>query len=196
MDLKTLKNAMGAGLLSAAAIASMPAHAATGQVDVDISLPTVLLMYYYSDIELNLDADALGNYMVGTSGSLCGAPGSDFCGSNTAGIVNVSGIGANTNVNGPGLNTPDFQNSTINFTLVNSVGVRAIGCTNTYTADFDVTGDPGITPESDVAITAIDGVACTPNLTLGDLDFELDLGAITAGTTLVNATLDVTITGI
>ena len=197
MDLKTLKKAMGVGLLTAAAITTAPAHAADGQVDVDINLPTVLLMYYYSDIVLDIDADTLGNYMVGTNGSPCAT--SDYCGSNSAGTVTVSGtMTASTDVVGPGLGGPDFQNSTATFNLVDSVGVRAIGCTTPYAADYDVTDNGGagaITAAADVAITGIDGVACTPALLTGDLSFEVDFGLVPAGDTLVEATLDVTITG-
>ncbi len=192
MDLKHLKKVLGIGLLSAGAIANTSATAATGNVAVNVDLPTVLIMYYYSDITLDLDQTALGGYMVGASGVACGT---DWCNDNgSAGSVTVSNISANTTVPVTGLASPDFENTAMNIELQNIVGVRAIGCPNgTYDATYDVTGDAGITPETGTGVTNINTASCSAALTTGNLDFDLDLATITPGAMNVNATLAVTI---
>ncbi|MEM8765992.1 MAG: hypothetical protein AAGE43_01005 [Pseudomonadota bacterium] len=195
MDLNNLKKVLGIGLLSAAAIANTPATAATGNVTVDVDLPTVLIMYYYSDIELDLDQASLGSWMVGATGVACGT---DFCAdSGDAGAYTVSGIGATNAVAVTGLATPDFEQTAMNIELQNIVGVRAIGCpTGVYDADYDVSGDAGIGAETDVPVTNIDGEDCSAAITTGNLDFDLNLANITPGATNVAATLAVTIVGI
>ena len=76
MDLKNWKKALGAGLVSAAAIASPSAYAAQANVTIDVNVPGILVMYHYNTITLDLDQTALGTYLVGGTAVLCGT---DFC---------------------------------------------------------------------------------------------------------------------
>ncbi|MGD8417018.1 MAG: hypothetical protein PVH91_08170 [Pseudomonadales bacterium] len=189
MDLNHLRRACGVGLLTAVAFTNPTAHAANANVTVDISLPTVLVMYYYSTINLTLDETELATYLALTS---CG--GADYCAdlgttSPTPGaiVAGASTVPVNLSAAAPG-------STTINFTLTDAVGVRALGCA-TYTANYADSGTSGagVTIPSQ-AIAGIDGQACSFTMATGDLDFDLDLGAVDDNTS-VQAVFDVTITG-
>ena len=195
MDVTTLKKACGVGLLAAAAFNNPAAYAAQGNIVVDVNLPTVLVMYYWSNIDLNLDQAALGGYLVGGTASACGT---DFCDEQTtAQTVSVTTIGANTPVTVSALNDPGLAASTVTFDLQDVVGVRALGCpTGNYQATYDVSGDPGIVAATGQAVTNIDGAACSLAMTTGNVAFDVDFTALTAGATTATATLDVTIVGI
>lgn len=194
MDLKTLKKVLGVGLLGAAAITTTTAHAAEATVTVDIDLPTVLVMYHYDTITLDLDQTALGNYLVGGTASAC-LSGGDLCDDQgNPGVINVTTVGATTTVNqavvDPGVGATDTD-----ITLVDVVGVRALGCA-TYTAAYDDGGsDNGVDITDGTALAGIDGTACSFGMTTGDLSFNLDFDAIDGGATQVSAVFDVTITG-
>lgn len=194
MDLKPLKKVLGVGLLGAAAISSSSAYAAQAQVTVDVDLPTVLVMYHYDTINLVLDQGALGSYLVGGTASAC-LSGGDLCddqGNPTT--INVATIGATTTINqavaDPGLGATDTT-----VTLVDVVGVRALGCAS-YTASYDDGGSGnGVTITNGTAVAGIDSNACSFTMTTGDLAFNLDFEDLDAGATQVAAVFDVTITG-
>ena len=195
MDLKTLKKVLGVGLLGAAAITNSTAQAAEATVQVDVNLPTVLVMYHYNTITLDLDQTALGGYLVGGTAGAC-LTGGDFCddqGSPAA--INVTTIGGTTTVNqavtDPGLGATDTD-----VTLVDVVGVRALGCA-TYSASYDNgASSNGVTITDGTAVAGIDGQACSFGMTTGDLTFNLDFNAVDAGATQVSAIFDVTVTGV
>lgn len=193
MDLKTLKKMLGAGLLGAAAITGTTAQAADASVTVDVDLPTVLVMYHYNTITLDLDQAALGGYLVGGTAAACAT--SDLCDDQgNPATINVSTIGATTTVNqavvDPGLGSTDTD-----ITLVDVVGVRALGCA-TYTAAYNDGGsDNGVTITNGTALAGINGTACSFGMTTGDLTFNLDFNAVDDGVNQVSAIFDVTITG-
>jgi len=194
MDVRTLKRACGVGLLVATALTNPAANAANGSVDVNVNLPTVLIMYYYSTIDLNLDAAALAGYLT-LGGAPC-ALGGDYCDDQgNPGAQSVTTIGPVTTVTLAAPTDPYGGSAPITFVLENAVAVRALGCA-TYDAGFDVTGDNGIVAAIDSPVTNIDTVGCSMTLTPGDLDFDLDFDLVDAAATTVSATLDVTITGI
>lgn len=193
MDMKTLKRACAVGLLSASTLVNPAAHAAQGSVNVDVLLPTVLVMYYYSDIDLDLDATALADYLT-TGGSACA--GGDFCDDQgAAGVQSVTTIGPTTTVTLAAPTDPYSGAPVVTFELENAVAVRALGCA-TYAADFDVSGtDDAVVAALDQPVANIDGSACSMGLTTGNLAFDLDFDLVDPGADTVSATLDVTITG-
>lgn len=195
MDLKPLKKVLGVGLLGAAALTNSTAYAAEASVQVDVSLPTVLVMYHYNTITLTLDQTALGGYLVGGTAGAC-LTGGDFCDDQgNPAAINVTTIGGTTTVNqavvDPGLGATDTD-----ITLVDVVGVRALGC-GVYDATYDNgASSNGVTIADGTAVAGIDGQACSFGMTTGDLTFNLDFSAIDAGASSVSAIFDVTVTGV
>ena len=191
MNLKNWKQVLGAGLVSAAAIVSPSSYAAQTNVTVDINLPTILVMYHYNTITLNLDQAALGNYLVGGTALACGT---DFCddqGNSAAIAVNV--IAATNNIT-QAVVDPGLANTSATFTLVDSVGVRALGC-STYTATVvDASVDAGVVVDTATSLSAIDGSGCSALMTTGDLTFTVAFDQVNANP--VSAVFDVTITGV
>lgn len=195
MDVTTLKRACGVGLLAATALTNPVAHAANGSVNVDVNLPTVLVMYYFSNVTLNVDEAGLATYL-GAGGIACAG---DYCDAQPdPGAIDVLSVTATTNVPMPALNDPYGAGpGAVTFVLQDVVGVRALGCTAPYSATYDVGGgDPAVTQVAGLTVANINGVACSMNLLTGDLAFDLDFDAVPAGATSVNAVLDVTITGV
>ena len=193
MDKKTLKRACAVGLLSASTLVNPAAHAAQGSVNVDVLLPTVLVMYYYSDIDLDLDAGALAGYLS-VDDSPCAA--GDYCDDQLeAGVQSVTTIGPTTTVTLTAPTDPYGGAPVVTFELENAVAVRALGCAS-YAADFDVSSaSDAITDQADQPVANIDGQPCSMGLTTGDLAFDLDFDLLDPGAETVSATLDVTITG-
>ena len=76
MDFSNWKRAVVASLVSAATFCGSSAYAAQANVTIDIDFPTILVMYHYNTITLDLDQTALGTYLVGGTAAACGA---DFC---------------------------------------------------------------------------------------------------------------------
>jgi len=195
MDLKSLKKVLGVGLLGAAAFTNSTAYAAEATVQVDVNLPTVLVMYHYDTITLDLDQTALGGYLVGGTAAAC-ATGGDFCddqGSPAA--INVTTIGATTSVTQAVTDSPVAATDT-DITLVDVVGVRALGCTS-YLASYDDGGSGnGVGITNGTSLSGIDSAGCSFLMTTGDLTFNLDFDALDAGATSVSAVFDVTVTGV
>jgi hypothetical protein len=194
MDLKSnFKKVLGVGLLGAAAVTNSTAYAADASVQVDIALPTVLVMYHYDTINLNVLETGLADFLVGGSATACS--GSDYCEAlpNPA-TVDVSVLNPTTNVNSIGVTDPGGGVLDTDIVLEDVVGVRALGC-STYNASYtDGGSEDGITITTG-AITDIDSQSCTFGMTTGDLQFNLDFNEVTAGATSVQAVFDVTITG-
>ena len=199
MDLKSnFKKVLGVGLLGAAAMTNSTAYAAEANVQVDINLPTVLVMYHYDTITLNFDESALGGYLVGGTAVDCTpAVAGEFCddqGNPTA--IDVATIGPTTTVN-QAVVDPGLGATTTDVTLVGVVGVRALGCTS-YSAQYsDVgTSSNGVTIGAATPLNGIDGEDCSFTMTTGDLTFNLDFATIDDGASSVSAIFDVTVTGV
>ena len=195
MDLKSLKKVLGVGLLGAAAFTNSTAYAAEATVQVDVNLPTVLVMYHYNTITLNLDQTALGGYLVGGTAAAC-LTGGDFCNDQlNPAAINVTTIGATTTVNQAVVDNPVAATDT-DITLVDVVGVRALGC-STYSASYDDgVSSNGVTITNGTAVAGIDGQACSFGMTMGDLTFNLDFNSVDGGASSVSAVFDVTVTGV
>ena len=195
MDLKSLKKVLGVGLLGAAAFTNSTAYAAEATVQVDVNLPTVLVMYHYNTITLDLDQTALGGYLVGGTAAAC-LTGGDFCNVQLIpAAINVTTIGATTTVNQAVVDNPVAATDT-DITLVDVVGVRALGC-STYSASYDDgVSSNGVTITNGTAVAGIDGQACSFGMTMGDLTFNLDFNSVDGGASSVSAVFDVTVTGV
>ena len=191
MDLKNWKKALGIGLVSAAAISSPAANAAQVTVTIDVDLPTILVMYHYNTITLALDQTALGTYLTTGTALACGT---DFCDDQgNPATINVATITANESVT-QAVVDPGLANNSTEFTVVDAVGVRALGCLTYDVTVADLSTDLGVTVDTVNSLTAIDGTPCSFALTTGDLVFDVAYDQIAADP--VSAVFDVTITGI
>jgi hypothetical protein len=55
--------------LVALSLNSAPVAAqATGQTDVDITLPDIVILHYFSNVDLSITSNAMGNFLVGSGG--------------------------------------------------------------------------------------------------------------------------------
>lgn len=190
MDFGNWKRVVIASLVSAATFSGSSAYAAQANVTIDIDFPTILVMYHYNTITLDLDQTALGTYLVGGTAVACGA---DFCDDQGNATIAVPAIAATTSVTAAVVD-PGLANTTTEFTIVDPVGVRALGCSTYSVTVVDASADAGITVDTANSLSAIDGTGCTFALTTGDLIFDVDFGLVAADP--ASAVFDVTITGI
>ena len=192
MDVKILKKVLGVGLLATAAITNSTAHAANASVTVDVNIPTVLVMYHYSSMTLDIDQAALAGYLVGGTATPCAG---DFCDDQLdAGTIPVAPTGATTIVPVVVADNPTAATTTA-FTLQDVVGVRAFGCATYDTTVADLSTDAGVTVTS-TTVAGIQGSACSFTMTRGDLSFSLDFDLLDATSPTATAIFDVTITGV
>ena len=191
MDFGNWKRVVIASLMSAATFSGFSVYAAQANVTIDIDFPTILVMYHYNTITLDLDQTALGTYLVGLTAVACGA---DFCDDQGNPLtIPVPAIAATTSVTSAVVD-PGLANTTTEFTIVDPVGVRALGCTAYAVTVVDASSNAGITVDTANSLSAIDGTGCTFALTTGDLIFDVDFGLVDADP--ASAVFDVTITGI
>ncbi len=190
MNIFSWRKVLGVSVVAAAAISNSSAYAAQATVTVDIDLPTILVMYHYNTITLTLDPAAMSTYLVGGTALACGG---DYCDDQGNVTVAVTGFGA-ANSATQAVIDPGLAATTASFTLVNSVGVRAIGC-STYlvTVLQDPLTDTGVSVNTG-SLSTIDGSACAFAMTTGDLSFDVDFDLVTADP--ISAVFDVTIAGI
>lgn len=193
MDLKLLKKMLGVGLLGAAAMTSTNAMAAQANVQIDVNLPTVLVMYHYDTITLDVSQAALADYLVGGTATVCGT---GFCDGQTGPTVAISTIGASNTIVQP-VGDPGPLATTVDFVMQDVVGVRAIGCTAPYTATFvDGGSTTGVSLDASGSVGGIDGQPCSFSMQTGDLAFGIDFDALPAATSVASAVFDVTIVGV
>lgn len=198
MDLGNLKKMFGVGLLTVAALTNSPAQAATGNVVVDVSFPTVLVMYYYSTIGIDIDQEALGQVITGVASNCAG----DWCvdeGDAGAFTINTGNlVGATATVTPTAVGAGGLANTVLNIVLEDVVGARAIGCgpSGVYDANYTVAGTPGVvavaTPQ---AVGTLDGASCSLTLETGSVNFDVDFDQLADNDT-AQATLAVTVNGI
>ena len=190
MDLKNWKKALVIGLVSAATCTSPSAFAAQANVTIDINFPTILVMYHFNTITLDLDQTSLGTYLVGGTAVPCGP---DFCDDQANSTIAVPIITANTSVTSI-VSDPGLANTTTEFTIVGAVGVRALGCSTYDTTVVDAGSDAGVTVDAIASLSAIEGASCSFTMLTGDLVFDVDFNLIDADP--ASAIFDVTIAGI
>lgn len=170
------RTALTVGLLSAFMLAPA-ANSASLDVDVDISLPNVVILYGYTDIDLTMTADQFGPLLD----SNCTA---DDC--SVADTNPKSGVLDGGTVDLAFTNNAAGTNPTI--TLDNSWGVRSFG----YTALTPTITDNG--SDAPVGNLAIEQIT-TPSASLqtGSVSFDLDLSQI--NTNNVRASYTITVVG-
>lgn len=169
------RTALTFGLLPAF-MAAPVTNAASLNVDVDIDLPNVVILYGYTDIDLTMTADQFGPLLD----SNCTT---DDC--SVADTAPKSGVLNNGLVDLAFTNNAAGTNPTI--TLDNSWGVRSFG----YTSLAPTITDNG----SDAAVgnLAIEQITPSASLETGSVSFDLDLSQIT--TDSVRASYTITVTG-
>ena len=184
---------VGAAML--AALAHVPAsHAATGTTAVDITFPPLVILYYFNNIDVTMDAADLETLVLnGNATELAGCASSTGVGANlecasTTDPKAISGAGTITGTSisysaaveadAPAVN--DLGSTAITVTLENAWAVRALATSLTASIAVSGTGDfttPLIAPTNPTpALTLTDGA------NIGDVTFDVDLSAITGFT--------------
>ena len=175
---KTIRKAAKAGLmagsLSGLALVSQGAQAATGQVQVDVSFPPLIILYYYDQISVDVSAAQIAT-AAGLSGSDSGVEmeaGCDIV--TTIGTVGAGSIEASASA------TTDASGVTnlISFDIDNVWAVRSIA-TNNLTATL--TGTSG---EFTNVSSSLAGANVVPGWSFGagntgDITFDIDLTTVT-----------------
>lgn len=183
--MKILKKAL-LGSAVAAVISTTPVtQAASLDVDVDITLPNIIILYAYTDIDLTIAADQLGPLLD----TACSADDCTVDQGATTGVLTALGTTldlAIASAASPGTN-PTVR-------LDNSWGVRGVGFT---TYDESVTALGG----NEVLNLAIEDLGA-PSLALqtGYVEFDLNVAAVAGpdadGDGFIEANYTITVTGI
>jgi hypothetical protein len=198
--------ALFASATMAGALMSPNANAASGDVDIDITFPPLIILYYFTDITVNVDAADLQTVLANTTaftGCTAAVPGDDAdaaeleCGSandpnlTTADSATGTTLSWDVDITGDALVAADPVSVPVTMTLENSWAVRAL-TPNTLTATSSVTGTEltnlSVTPVNPDASLTLGGA----NDNIGDISFQVDLGS--ADLNDLNATGTVTIT--
>ncbi len=185
--MKRLRKLITIALFSGCLAGGQSAYAANATVTVDFDLPTILVMYHYSTVDVTVSQAVLGGFLSG--GILCGVDRcEDLLTSATLTLPALSG-----SVDAGIDDTLLLAATTATVTVQNAVGVRALGCT-TYTGSYiGGLSDPGVTITAG-PLVGIDTLPCSMTMTMGDLAFDVDFTAVT--TDPVSAVFDVTIAGV
>lgn len=161
--MNTFKKALAGATIAAVLGAAPTAQAASVAVDVDISLPNMLILYAYNDIDLSITAGELAGLYT-TCSSVDPAVGCAVEETTTTGAI-VSGavdldIGS----------VVAATNTTATVRLNRSWGVRGMGFTS-YDESIVLDSGDGVTA------VAIEDIVTAPSMTLttGYVDLTLDL---------------------
>ncbi len=154
-------------------------------VDVDITLGSITILYSFTDIQVNIDSTTLGTLFT-PAGCTPGALGSQECDLGAANVtpaVSAGALNADANINPAAL----ANVSAVPLTLNNVWAVRAIGGTTanttvgiTGTGDTTLDGPSGsIITVSNIAVTG--GTFADPglgNLARGGVSMDLDFSQV------------------
>ena len=174
----------------ALALFASPARAATvtGDVSIEFDFPPLLILYYYSSMDVTIDADDLV--------TLLGA------GPGDQGSKSGSTVGATVDM---GLSDPgDVASTNVTLDLQNTWAIRSVGGTTTVSASL-LGGTPTVLSGPAGASIDIDTVAPSPTsvpatgflgFALGDLSMDLDLASATSQGTYTAAGNEFRITAI
>ena len=187
------------GILTAGLLTSPGAFAASGTTQVDITFPPLVILYYYDNIDIAVDADDLSAMIANgvttcTAGSAGGVAELD-CSASTdplsLGTATVSGTQASYSaaIEGDANVNPAPANTDLTFVIENSWAVRALGGTLAATiaaggSDFS---SPTITPTNPTS-----SLTLTDGNNVGDVQFDVDLTSITG--LVASDTLTITVT--
>ncbi|MBT4521468.1 MAG: hypothetical protein HOC23_15825 [Halieaceae bacterium] len=157
------------------------AYAASGETDVSISFPDLIILYYYSAIDINLSAANMGELIDNVTTECTGVNSTDKACASTldplsAGTVSGTKATYDADITGAALTSTDFT-----FDIQGAWAVRALtGGTLTATAS----GGTG-----DFTAVATDTTAPTASLTLGggnigNVKFNVDMTTVQSGGTM------------
>lgn len=195
---KSIRNMAKAGVLAGSllglSMAGQSASAAQGQTKIDVSFPPLVILYYYDEIDLNLDADDLTTATGLGASCAASAPGvscelntgSPITPTLTAGSGTIGAEGAiETSV--PAISTID---TTIDFTIDNAWAVRSLG-TGSLNAAVTDAASGGDFSSIGTSQTSVSRKLVLDDTNRGDIQFSVDLTALSDPTA---ATDDVLIT--
>jgi hypothetical protein len=174
--------------------------AASGSTQVDITFPPLVILYYYDNIDITVDADdlsaMLANGVASCSAGSAGGVAELDCAAATdpraLGTAAISGTEASYDASIEGDANVNLlsANTDLTFVIENSWAVRALGGTLAATIGVTGTGDftsPLITPAVPTSsLTLTDGD------NIGDVQFDVDITGITG--LLASDTLTITVT--
>jgi hypothetical protein len=171
------------------ALSATPARAqASGDTDIDITIPDIVILHYFGNVDITITNAALGTFLTGTAGD---SSVDDGIAASTGGFVHDLGIGPNPLTGGdPAAAVLILQNAwavrsislagAVNTQLDIAVGDAVLDHTTTA-ATITITGaevDDGTTLGDPITFAAPGLV----NPVIGDVQLELDLtAAINAG---------------
>jgi hypothetical protein len=189
--------ALLAGAALAASLNSQVANAASGTISVDIDFPPLVILYYFDDLDITVDADDLEDVILDELTACAGGSGTASeveCAADespkalTTGTVSGSTITYDADIGSDTLVSADLTNTTVSFTVENAWAVRALasGLTASATLGAGDFSNVSVTPTSPTpSLTLTDGA------NIGDISFDVDLSAI-AGLT-ASDTITVTV---
>jgi hypothetical protein len=149
---------LGAAATALVGLASAPIHAqASGTTDVDIDFPPILILYYYSDVEVNLPTTVLDDFLGASPTAGTAANGVDHYqqAELPSGAITATAGGANeivATLSALGTLPGSVDLTAMELTLVNAWAVRALASsTETDYTIFVERGDgTGSPPDIDL----------------------------------------------
>ena len=191
------------GLLAGSLIAifmSPSTFAASGTTQVDISFPPLVILYYYNDIDITVDADDLSAMLASgvgscTAGSAGGVAELD-CAAATDPLVLSTAATSGTEASYDAAIEGDANVSTLSantdltFVIENSWAVRALG--GTLAATIGVSGSGDFTSPLIAPTVPTSSLTLTDGDNIGDVQFDVDITGITG--LIASDTLTITVT--
>ena len=199
---KTITAAAGAA--AATAMLSAPAtHAATGTTAIDITFPPLIILYYFDDIDITVEADDLEDLIINGNAALAGctqgASGTDAelqcAAAETPKALGASGTVSTTTVTYDADITADANVSPavttdVTFVLENAWAVRALASSN-LNASVALSGSGDFTNESITPTNPTASLTLTDGDTVGDVQFDVDIDSLTGLTASDTVTITV-----
>ena len=193
MQLRNLKRALYAAMVAAplAMLQATPGQAATANTTISIDFPSILILYTYDNIELEVSEAGLGGALEGSGTVSC--TGSDCRSAQgdrdlTGSLLSLDGADVvDATIGTPVGSLP----SGIGVTIENAYGARCLGCSaGTYAVTLTDGGNSAAIGTFTTTAPAVNGLT----LATGDLSFEVDLGSLTAAGA-VSETVTITVVG-
>ena len=150
-------------------------QAADVSTTIDINFPSVMVLYYYNQIDLDVDADTLVNQLGGSSGECDSAGTGENC-------VQAADQTYSLDLDSPTV-TADIQtdggalsSAPVDVTIENAYGMRCLGCTTYSVAVSDGANSTAVV--TDPVNTKVTANGLT--MVVQDLGFSLDLDQLTS----------------
>jgi hypothetical protein len=178
LQMKRLKKGLLAATLTSAMMtgAVAPAtQAADVSTTIDINFPTVMVLYYYNQLDLDVDAASLVDQLGGSSAACNSAGTGENCLAATDQTYSLdlgsATVTADIETDGGAVTT-----TPVDVTITDAYGMRCIGCTN-----YDVAVSDGANSTA-VAISPVSTTVTANGLQMvtQDLGFSLDLDQLTS----------------